>query len=101
MYTLSLHDALPIYYARAYPGQRPDHRGAGAYDAVHLLARAIAEAGAGRQAIRDYLAKVGRGKPPFEGVTGTVAFDTNGDVPGKQVVIGVIRGGRLVSESGH
>src|SRR5438132_1053968 len=25
-------------YARAYPGQRPDHRGAGAYDAVHLLA---------------------------------------------------------------
>src|SRR5437016_3525606 len=70
-------------YARAYPGQRPDHPGAGG------------------KAIRDDLAKVGRGKPPFEGVTGTVAFDTNGDVPGKQVVIGVIRGGRLVSESGH
>src|SRR5207249_11376961 len=74
-------------YARAYPGQRPDHRGAGAYDAVRLLARAITEAGGGRQAIRDYLAKVGRGKAPFDGVTGTVAFDTNGDVPGKQVVI--------------
>jgi len=86
-------------YARAFQGQRPDHRGAGAYDAVHLLARAITEAGAGRQAIRDYLAKVGHGKPPFEGVTGTVAFDTNGDVPGKQVVIGVVRGGRLVSAS--
>ena len=86
-------------YARAYPGQRPDHRGAGAYDAVRLLARAISEAGAGRQAIRDYLAKVGRGKAPFEGVTGTVAFDSNGDVPGKQVVIGVIHGGRLVAES--
>ena len=88
-------------YARAYPGQRPDHRGAGAYDAVRLLARAITEAGGGRQAIRDYLAKVGRGKAPFEGVTGTVAFDTNGDVPGKQVVIGVIRGGRLVAEGEH
>ena len=86
-------------YARAYPGQRPDHRGAGAYDAVRLLARAITEAGGGRQAIRDYLAKVGRGKAPFEGVTGTVAFDTNGDVPGKHVVIGVIRGGRLVAEA--
>src|SRR5204863_7408134 len=28
-------------YARAYQGQRPDHRGAGAYDIVRLLALAI------------------------------------------------------------
>src|SRR3989441_219898 len=86
-------------YARAYQGQRPDHRGAGAYDAIYLLTRVIAEAGPDRTAIRDDLAQVGRGKPPFEGVTGTVTFDANGDVPGKQVVIGVIRDGRLVTES--
>jgi branched-chain amino acid transport system substrate-binding protein len=85
-------------YARAYPGQRPDHRGAGTYDIVHLLARAINRAGADRRAIRDYLARVGRGGPPFEGVTGTIAFDVNGDAAGKTVVIGVVRDGRLVTE---
>jgi len=35
-------------YARTYPGQRPDHRGAGAYDIVLLLARAVEQAGASR-----------------------------------------------------
>jgi len=86
-------------YARAYQGQRPDHRGAGAYDVIYLLARVIAEAGPDRKAIRDNLVQVGRGKPSFEGVTGTVIFDANGDVPGKQVMIGVIRDGRLVTET--
>ena len=88
-------------YARAYQGQQPDHRGAGAYDIVFLLARAIDEAGAGRRAVRDYLARVGRGKPPLEGVTGTIGFDDRGDVPGKEVVIGVVRDGRLVTEIEH
>src|SRR5258708_34001513 len=32
-------------YGRAYPGQRPDHRGAGAYDIVYLLARALTAGG--------------------------------------------------------
>ena len=86
-------------YARAYEGQRPDHRGAGAYDAVHLLARVLADAGTGRDAIRDRLARIGRDLPAYEGVTGTIAFDGRGDVPAKPVVIGVVRGGRLVTEA--
>jgi branched-chain amino acid transport system substrate-binding protein len=86
-------------YARAYDGARPDHRGAGAYDIVHLLARAIGEAGHERRAIRDYLAQVGRRKAPFEGVTGTIAFDAHGDVPGKEVLLGVVHNGRLVTAS--
>src|SRR5207247_10618444 len=85
-------------YARAFPGQRPDHRGAGAYDSMLLLARAIDKVGADRKAIRDYLARVGRGQPPFEGVTGPIVFDGNGDVAGKTVVIGLVRDGRLVTE---
>ena len=85
-------------YARAFPGQRPDHRGAGAYDIVLLLARAMDQAGADRRAVRDYLARVGRGRPPFEGVTGPIAFDGNGDVAGRTVVIGVVQNGRLVTE---
>jgi branched-chain amino acid transport system substrate-binding protein len=86
-------------YARAYEGLRPDHRGAGAYDIVFLLARAIDAAGADRRSIRDYLAQVGHGKAPFEGVTGTLAFDANGDVPAKAVVLGVVHDGRLVTQA--
>ena len=86
-------------YARAFPVQRPDHRGAGAYDTVLLLARAIDDAGADRGAIRSYLARVGHGKAPFAGVTGTIAFDANGDVPGKTVVIGIVRDGALVTQA--
>jgi branched-chain amino acid transport system substrate-binding protein len=86
-------------YARAYQGQRPDHRGAGAYDIVYLLARAFAEAGTDRRAVRDYLARVGTDVPAYEGVTGTIAFDARGDVPAKPVVIGAVRGGRLVTEA--
>lgn len=86
-------------YARAYQGQRPDHRGAGAYDIVYLLARAVSEAGNDRRAVRDYLARIGTDLPAYEGVTGTIAFDPRGDVPAKPVVIGAVRGGRLVTEA--
>lgn len=86
-------------YARAYPGERPDHRGAGAYDIVHMLAAVFAEAGTDRRAIRDRVAQIGTEAPAFEGVTGTIVFDTRGDVPAKSVVIGAVRGGRLVAEA--
>ena len=87
-------------YARAFGvgSSPPDHRGAGAFDILFLLARAIRDVGTDRAAIRDYIAQVGRGRPAFEGVTGTIAFDSLGDVPAKPVVIGVVRGGRLEAE---
>ena len=85
-------------YARAYPGRRPDHRGAGAYDAVQILATALANAGTDRKAIRDRVARIGKEVPAYEGVTGLIAFDNHGDVPTKSVVIGAVRGGRLVTE---
>ena len=85
-------------YQRRYR-ELPDHRGAMAYDIVYLLKDAIQRDGADREAIRRYLDSVGRdgGVPPFEGVSGTIRFDENGDVRGKEVGIGVIRGGRLVT----
>ena len=85
-------------YGRANGGGRPDHRGAGAYDIVMLLARALEQGGASRSAIRDYLATVGRGRPAYEGVTGRIAFDDKGDVPDKPITIAVVRGGRLITE---
>jgi branched-chain amino acid transport system substrate-binding protein len=77
-------------YQEAYGGRLPDHRGAGAYDIVYLLADAIAAVGPTRERIRLYLSGVGSDNPAFEGVTGTIAFDAYGDVPDKDVVIGVV-----------
>ncbi len=85
-------------YGRAFPGQYPDHRGAGAYDIVHLIVRAIERVGTELRDIRDYIALVGGTEPAFEGVTGRIAFDRFGDVPAKPVVIGVVRSGKLVTE---
>jgi branched-chain amino acid transport system substrate-binding protein len=88
-------------YHAAY-GDRPlDHRGAAAYDVVYLLAQAIEAVGPDRRAVRDYVAGIGTVTPPFEGVTGRIAFDQHGDVPGKPVMIGVVRGGRLVMAQGQ
>lgn len=83
-------------YARANHGDRPDDTGASTYDAVGLVIRAIQDVGPDRRRIRDYLAQVGRDRPAYEGVTGTIAFDSLGNAAGKTVVIGVVRRGRLV-----
>lgn len=84
---------------RARYNAAPDHRAAQTYDIVYLLHRAISEVGSDREAIRGYLERVGRpgGVAAYEGVSGTIRFDENGDVVEKPVVIGVVRGGELVS----
>ena len=83
-------------YAAANRGETPDHRGAGAYDAVHLIADAIRDGGVSRRRVRLALARLdGIDRPAFDGVTGRIAFDEQGDVVNKSVLIGVVRGGRL------
>jgi branched-chain amino acid transport system substrate-binding protein len=84
-------------YRAAYANALPDHRGAGAYDIIHLLAEALKEVGPNRERLRDYVAGIGISRPPFSGVTGAISFDANGDVPTKPVVVGVVRGNRLVT----
>lgn len=88
-------------YRAAYRNQLPDHRGAGTYDAVYLLAEALDAVGADRERIRGYLARIGSDLEPFRGVTGLIAFDANGDVPEKDVVIGRVSGGRLTVAPGQ
>lgn len=44
------------------------------YDAARLLGAAMLEAGPNRPAIREYLAQLGRERPPFEGLAHPVAF---------------------------
>lgn len=83
---------------RARWKREPDSSAALAYDAVHLLARALRDGARTREDVRRYLERVGRegGSARFDGVAGPVAFDVNGDPQGKTCVIGTVRGGRLV-----
>jgi branched-chain amino acid transport system substrate-binding protein len=83
-------------YRRRYPGAgMPNQPAAATYDAIYLLRDVIARAGTDRQAVRRALAGVGSETPPFEGVTGVVAFDAAGDVPDQNVYIGKVRDGAV------
>jgi branched-chain amino acid transport system substrate-binding protein len=78
----------------------PNQPAAGTYDALFLLRDVIARAGTGRADIRRALAGVGSVSPAFQGVTGTVAFDANGDVPNQNVYIGLVRHGAVTVVNG-
>ena len=78
-------------------GATPDHRGAGAYDIVHILALAVAAVGTDREKVVAYLESVGNATPAYDGVTGRIAFDANGDAKEKPVAIGVVRNKLLVT----
>lgn len=84
--------AFMTQYPNAGPPNQP---AAGTYDAIYLLREVIARAGTGREAIRRALATVGTSAPPFEGVTGTVAFDAAGDISAQNVYIGLVRRGAV------
>jgi branched-chain amino acid transport system substrate-binding protein len=61
-----------------------------------LLRDAIRSSGTDRAAIRDYVAGVDE-EHARRGVSGTIKFDKNGDVLGKEVAVGVVRNGQLVT----
>ena len=74
--------AFGARYEAVY-ARRPGSLAAVSYDTVHLLADAVLRAGsAAPEAIRDALAETRN----FEGITGTITFDDNGD-PEKPVVM--------------
>ena len=77
-------------YEAANAASPPDHRGAGAYDIVHILARAVGAVGTDREKIVEYLEGLGTRTPPYEGVTGRIIFDQNGDPKDKAVAVGVV-----------
>ncbi len=87
-------------FVQAYQAKHkelPDHRGAMTYDALLLLAQAIREKGTDRETIRDYLAAINDENEAYDGVSGRIRFDPNGDVLGKDVAVGIVRAGRLVT----
>jgi branched-chain amino acid transport system substrate-binding protein len=83
-------------YRKKFPtAGLPNQPAAATYDAVYLLREVLARSGPQRSDVRRELARVGGAAPAFRGVTGTVAFDTKGDVPNQAVYIGVVRGGAV------
>lgn len=76
-------------------GMEADGNAALAYDATRLVARAIIEGGASREAVRRWLASRTRDNA-FAGVTGSIAFQSTGDVIGKGYVMTRVQRGALV-----
>lgn len=76
-------------------GEPPDHFAALGYDALMLLAQAAAEVGFDRARVRDYLEQVGRAREAFPGVSGSIAFDENGDPIGKSFAVGRVSGNAI------
>ena len=92
---------LEAYRARFPLGNPVDYSAAATYDIVYLLRDALLRAGTDRRALRDAVADIGRGAPAFQGLTGAIAFDENGDVPQLNIQIGVVRSGSLRPAEGR
>jgi branched-chain amino acid transport system substrate-binding protein len=94
-------DAAPEVqkFVRAFNGRyhsKPDAFAALAYDATHLIARALAKNGKNREGVRNYLASL-KAANAFEGVTGPIYFNDSGDPIGMGFHVAQVVGGSLVS----
>ena len=81
-------------YAKAYQAKFnaiPDMTGATGYDAAQLIVDAIKKVGTDKQKIADYLHQV----KGFQGVTGTLTADQNGDFNHSAKVVRIGQGGNL------
>lgn len=81
-------ESLRRRYRAAGGGELTD-QAAFSYDAVLLLAQAIREAGPDREAVRAWLASLGRARPPHQGVTGPISFSPSGDGGGRYTIVTV------------
>jgi branched-chain amino acid transport system substrate-binding protein len=80
-------------YQAKYEGANPDWFAANAYDVIMLAAAAAEQAGSNdRTAINDALAEM----DAYEGISGSISFDENGDVI-KPLSIVVVQDGSLVT----
>jgi len=80
-------------YKAKYEGANPDWFVANSYDVCMLLAAAAEKAGSNeRTAINDALAEIGT----YEGISGPITFDENGDVI-KPLSIVIVQDGSLVT----
>lgn len=80
-------------YRAKFAGANPDWFAASAYDVTMLVAEAATQAGSNdRAAINDAIGSMGS----YEGITGTITFDENGDVV-KPLSIVIVKDGALAT----
>ncbi len=79
---------------------RPDAFAALAYDATKLVAEALAKTGKDRTGVRSYLASL-NGSNAFDGVTGPIYFNNNGDPIGMGFRVAQVVSGALTSGGGR
>lgn len=78
-------------FAAAKNGELPGEWGSHAYDIVYLVKAAIEAGGTTRDLLIEKLHEL----KAFEGITGTIEFSENGDVPGKKVMVMVVKDGKF------
>ena len=78
----------------------PDHNASLAYDATKLLVTAVHRAGRDRKRIRDYVAGLSA-RRPFQGVSGPIRFNGDGDPVGTGILITRIQRGALKVAEGR
>ena len=71
-------------------------QGALTYDAVGLVADALTNGTATRIGVRDYLATLGKERPPYRGISGPISFDEHGDAPPSYVLFEISGSGATV-----
>ena len=64
-----------------------------------VIAEAIQQVGGNRAAIRDYLASMNANRA-HNGLTGTIYFDTTGDVAAKPLAMTRVKRGALIVHNG-
>ena len=83
---------------RAKFGRDPNSFAALAYDATMVIAQAIENGGASREAVREYLATMQEGRS-HRGLTGDITFQPTGDVAGKPMTMTRVRRGALLVQN--
>ena len=81
-------------YRAINKGEKPDVWSGFSYDAVKMIADAIARAGEDRGKIRDHLAATDSMEKAFHGITGATYFDEKGDCV-KALSIAVVKSGEF------
>lgn len=94
--TTDAHQRAFILAARRVTGHDPDADMAMIQDGIALMTAAIADVGPDRAAIRDWLRSLGRERPAFPGLTGSISFG-----PDRAHALAMVRiapDGRLIRE---
>lgn len=76
-------------------GRDVDYMSANAYDAAGMLIKAIDEAGADRSKIQEYLIAINSPDNAYQGVTGAIFFDENGDCQ-KSAFVKKVQDGKFI-----